>query len=106
MIEIVSLDFDNTITHNPLFFKELSKNYECVLISSREATEENKEEIFKFLKDNDIKVKSVFLCGGFMGKLEKIKELKPEYHIDDYQDVINFIREFIHETIGVWIANW
>lgn len=103
---MISIDFDETITHIPKFFKDFTKNRDCIIISSRKNNKENIDEVNEFLEQNEILVNGIHLCDSFMKKMERIKLLKPKYHIDDYGDVINFIREYIHETVGVWIAHW
>jgi hypothetical protein len=103
---MISIDFDNTITHIPEFFKDFTKNKDCIIISSRDNTKENIEEVINYLEENEILVNGINLCGGFNKKLERIKLLKPKYHIDDYLDVANFIREYLWDTIPIWIGHW
>lgn len=102
-------DFDGVLTNEDFFkvFKETCKNEDTLIVSSRDNTKENFEEI---KLSTGLDESKIFLCGGFTNKLHKIKEIhdtnddKFIIHFDDDVTVKNFFDNFKYNNLEVKIV--
>jgi hypothetical protein len=102
-------DFDGVITNEDFFkiFKEsIYSNNDFLIVTSRDDTKENLEEIKSLTGINGNKI---IMCGGFTNKLYKIKEIHEQnndkhiIHFDDDVMVKNFFDNFKYNNLEVKI---
>jgi predicted transcriptional regulator len=97
-LPVVTVDFDHTLkleigrpnTEMVDIYKELQKDHDMYIVSSRYNTDSSREEIENFLKTNELEVKDIFLVGNDENKVAKVVELEAIAHYDDEEEkVIN-----------------
>lgn len=84
----ISFDFDDTINTKrgkELAIKEIEKGNEVYIISARS----DKEGMMKIANELGIPSSRVFATGSNKAKIEKVRELGIERHIDNNSEVIS-----------------
>lgn len=88
---VVTMDFDHNLkfeTGKPnkkiiKIFKELQKEYDVYIVTSRLDTLSNKREMEEFAREQGLKPKGILSSGGGKDKVSKVVELGAIAHYDD-----------------------
>ncbi len=58
----IALDIDDTITKYPDFFAKLSKQHDCVIVTSRDATVASVEHTKQLMNELSIRYSALYFC--------------------------------------------